>query len=184
MNLRKHQKHIVEKLRMGFRDGHKMQLFELPLGYGKSAIIGEWISRCINIGKSVVVISMTRSDNEYLSSMLKKWEIKHLVVQGDMSVYPYRNIDVILTTSQKWQRLKEEEKPRVDVFILHETDSVLFHMMRRNDFDQHIDVIGINADDEPEYTNRICFIGEHIIPRSSYRSVIQDIRKIHWYDTD
>ena len=83
LQLREHQSSVIEKLRQGFKDGHRCQLLYAPTGFGKTevaiylmkATADNW-KRAAMVLDRIVLIDQT-------SLRLTKYRIDHGVLQAN-----------------------------------------------------------------------------------------------------
>jgi DNA repair protein RadD len=140
--LRPHQEEVVEKLREGFRQGHRCQLLYAPTGFGKTEVamaimkaVAEKYKKCAMVLDRIVLVDQT-------SRRLTKYGIEHGVMQsGHWRYRPFEHIQVC--SAQTLER--REAFPEIDLLIVdecHITRRGVVKFIREN---PQIKVIGLTA---------------------------------------
>jgi superfamily II DNA or RNA helicase len=142
LQLRPHQQEVVEKLREGFKAGHRCQLLYAPTGFGKTEVamaimkaVAEKFKKCAMVLDRIVLVDQT-------SRRLDKYGIQHGVMQaGHWRDKPDEHIQVC--SSQTLEMRKSF--PEIDLLIVdecHVTRKGLVKFIKEN---PHIRVIGLTA---------------------------------------
>jgi DNA repair protein RadD len=142
LELRPHQKEVVQKIDEGFADGHRCQLLYAPTGFGKTevamAIMKELSSK---YKKTAMVLDRIVLVNQ-TSTRLARYGINHGVMQSDH--WRYRPMERIQVCSAQTLE-KRETFPDIDLMIIDEC-----HVQRKSVVDYvknnpSLKVIGLTA---------------------------------------
>lgn len=142
LQLREHQSEVVEKLRDGFREGHRCQLLYAPTGFGKTEVamaimkaVAEKYKKCAMVLDRIVLVNQT-------SSRLTKYGIDHGVMQsGHWRFRPEEHIQVCSAQTLE----KRQAFPDIDLLIIdecHVTRRGVINFIKAN---PQIRVIGLTA---------------------------------------
>ena len=142
LSLREHQQDVVQKLRDGFKAGHKRQLLYAPTGFGKTEVamhlmkaVADKYNRAAMVLDRIVLVDQT-------SQRLAKYGIDHGVMQSQHWRWrPYERLQVC--SAQTLERRKDF--PHFDLIIVDEC-----HISRKatNDWlldNPDINVVGLTA---------------------------------------
>ena len=158
LELREHQSEVIEKLREGFKQGHRSQLLYAPTGFGKTEIAiylmkasATKLNRSAMILDRIVLVDQT-------SGRLDKYNINHGVYQADH--YKFNTTEKIqVCSAQTLERRKEF--PNTDLLIVdecHITRKKISDLIRNN---PKLKVVGLTATPFTKglgelYSNVIC----------------------------
>lgn len=142
LELRPHQQEVVEKLREGFKAGHRCQLLYAPTGFGKTETamaimqaVAAKFKKCAMVMDRIVLVDQT-------SRRLDKYGIEHGVMQaGHWRDRPDEHIQIC--SSQTLEMRKTF--PDIDLLIIdecHVTRKAMTTFIRNN---PNIRVIGLTA---------------------------------------
>lgn len=117
LQLRPHQSEVVEKLRDGFKEGHRCQLLYAPTGFGKTEVamaimkaVAEKFKKCAMVLDRIVLVDQT-------SRRLDKYGIPHGVMQaGHWRDKPEEHIQVCSAQTLE----KRKTFPEIDLLIIDE----------------------------------------------------------------
>ena len=142
LELRPHQEEVVEKLREGFKAGHRCQLLYAPTGFGKTEVamaimkaVAQKYKKCAMVLDRVVLVDQT-------SRRLSRYDIDHGVMQsGHWRFRPYEHIQICSAQTLE----KRQVFPNIDLLIIDEC-----HVTRRSTVkfikeNPQIKVIGLTA---------------------------------------
>ena len=123
LKLRPHQQDVVDKINLGFENGHQCQLLYAPTGFGKTEVamaimkaISENYKRTAMVLDRIVLVDQT-------SLRLTKYGIEHGVMQSQHWRYrPHEKIQIC--SAQTLERRKSF--PDIDLMIIDEC-----HITRR-----------------------------------------------------
>ena len=158
LELRPHQEEVIEKLRDGFRQGHRSQLLYAPTGFGKTEVAialmkatSENYKRAAIVLDRIVLVDQT-------SLRLTKYQINHGVFQSGHWKYDRRE-RLQVCSAQTLER--RDDFPEIDLLIVDEC-----HIARKQTSDfikanPKIKVIGLTATPFTKglgdlYTNVVC----------------------------
>ena len=140
--LREHQEHVIEKLREGFRQGHRSQLLYAPTGFGKTEVAialmkatNEKFNKAAIVLDRVILVDQT-------SDRLDKYNIPHGVLQAQHFKYN-RSHRLQVCSAQTLEKMKNF--PDVDLLIVDEC-----HIARKQTSEfiknnPHVKVVGLTA---------------------------------------
>ena len=140
--LRPHQEEVVEKLREGFRQGHRSQLLYAPTGFGKTEVamaimkaVAEKYKKCAMVLDRIVLVDQT-------SRRLTKYGIEHGVMQsGHWRYRPYEHIQVCSAQTLE----KRQAFPEIDLLIIDECHITRRGVVKFIQDNPQIKVIGLTA---------------------------------------
>lgn len=166
LELREHQLEVVEKLRQGFKDGHRCQLLYAPTGFGKTEVamsimkaVSEKFNRTAMVLDRIVLVEQT-------SLRLGKYGIEHGVMQsGHWRHRPMERIQICSAQTLE----KRQSFPDIDLLIIDEC-----HVQRKKtvEFIQNnpnIKVIGLTA---TPFTKGLGDVYTHVVGASSTGELI------------
>jgi DNA repair protein RadD len=166
LELREHQLEVVEKLRQGFKDGHRCQLLYAPTGFGKTEVamsimkaVSEKFNRTAMVLDRIVLVEQT-------SLRLGKYGIEHGVMQsGHWRHRPMERIQICSAQTLE----KRQSFPDIDLLIIDEC-----HVQRKKtvEFIQNnpnIKVIGLTA---TPFTKGLGEVYTHVVGASSTGELI------------
>jgi len=142
LQLREHQLGVIDKLREGFKQGHRSQLLYAPTGFGKTEVAIWLMQATAEKGKRSAMIMDRIVLVDQTSHRLDKYDIRHGVSQADH--WKYNTSEPIQICSSQTLE-KRKDFPKVDLLIIDEC-----HIARRqiNKYIQdnpHVKVIGLTA---------------------------------------
>jgi len=158
LQLRDHQLDVIEKLRQGFKDGHRSQLLYAPTGYGKTELAiylmkatAEKGKRCAMIMDRIVLVDQT-------SERLDKYGLAHGVYQSQHWKFNTSE-NIQICSAQTLESRKEFLK--MDLLIVdecHITRKQISELILNN---PKLKVIGLTATPFTKglgklYTNVVC----------------------------
>ena len=157
LELRPHQSDVVEKLREGFRAGHRCQLLYAPTGFGKTEVamaimkaVAEKYKRTAMILDRIVLVDQT-------SRRLSRYGIEHGVMQSQH--WRFRPEEPIQICSAQTLE-KREAFPDIDLLIIdecHVTRKGVIDFIKRN---PQIRVLGLTA---TPFTKGLGDIYSHVV---------------------
>jgi len=142
LELRSHQQEVVDKLREGFKEGHRSQLLYAPTGFGKTEVamaimkaVADKFKKCAMVLDRIVLVDQT-------SRRLDKYGIPHGVMQaGHWRDKPEEHIQVCSAQTLELRK----SFPDIDLLIIdecHVTRKGVVKFIKEN---PHIRVIGLTA---------------------------------------
>ena len=142
LELRTHQQEVVDKLREGFKEGHRCQLLYAPTGFGKTEVamaimkaVADKFKKCAMVLDRIVLVDQT-------SRRLDKYGIPHGVMQaGHWRDKPEEHIQVCSAQTLELRK----SFPEIDLLIIdecHVTRKGVVKFIKEN---PHIRVIGLTA---------------------------------------
>lgn len=142
LQLREHQQDVVEKLREGFKAGHRCQLLYAPTGFGKTEVamaimkaVAEKFKKTAMILDRIVLVDQT-------SRRLDRYGIDHGVMQSQHWRYrPEQPIQICSAQTLE----KREQFPDIDLLIIdecHVTRKGVVEFIKNN---PQIRVLGLTA---------------------------------------
>lgn len=142
LELRPHQKEVVEKLRDGFKEGHRCQLLYAPTGFGKTEVamaimkaVAEKYKKCAMVLDRIVLVDQT-------SRRLTKYGIDHGVMQsGHWRYRPDEHIQICSAQTLE----KRKAFPEIDLLIIDECHVTRRGVVKFIKDNPHIRVIGLTA---------------------------------------
>jgi hypothetical protein len=142
LELRPHQSEVVEKLREGFRQGHRCQLLYAPTGFGKTEVamaimkaVAEKYKKCAMVLDRIVLVDQT-------SRRLTKYGIDHGVMQaGHWRLRPDEQIQVCSAQTLE----KRNAFPDIDLVIIDECHVTRRGVVKFIKDNPQIRVIGLTA---------------------------------------
>lgn len=157
LELRPHQQDVVEKLREGFRAGHRCQLLYAPTGFGKTEVamaimkaVAEKFKKTAMILDRIVLVDQT-------SRRLSRYGIEHGVMQSQH--WRFRPEEPIQICSAQTLE-KREAFPDIDLLIIdecHVTRKGVVDFIKKN---PHIRVLGLTA---TPFTKGLGEIYSHVV---------------------
>jgi hypothetical protein len=168
LELREHQKVVVNKIFKGFEDGHKRQLLYAPTGFGKTEVAMHIMKEMSNQYVKTAMILDRIVLVEQTSQRLQKYHISHGVLQsGHWRYRPYERIQIC--SSQTLER--RESFPEMDLLIIDEC-----HIQRRAILDfikenENLKVIGLTA---TPFTNGLGNLYTNVVGASSTSKLIEN----------
>jgi len=140
--LREHQLGVVDKLRQGFKEGHRTQLLYAPTGFGKTEVAiylmkatADKYNRSAMILDRIVLIEQT-------SLRLTKYKLDHGVLQAD---HYKRDITKKIQICSSQTIEKRNKFPEMDLLIVdecHVTRKLISNLIKNN---PKLKVIGLTA---------------------------------------
>lgn len=142
LQLRDHQQEVVEKLREGFKAGHRCQLLYAPTGFGKTEVamaimkaVAEKYKKCAMVLDRIVLVDQT-------SRRLTKYGIEHGVMQaGHWRYRPFEHIQVCSAQTLE----KRQTFPDIDLLIIDECHITRRGVVKFIKDNPQIKVIGLTA---------------------------------------
>lgn len=142
LQLRPHQSEVVEKLREGFKAGHRCQLLYAPTGFGKTEVamaimkaVAEKFKKCAMVLDRIVLVDQT-------SRRLDKYGIPHGVMQaGHWRDKPEEHIQVCSAQTLELRKTF----PEIDLLIIDECHVTRRGVVKFIKENPHIRVIGLTA---------------------------------------
>jgi len=142
LNLREHQRAVVDALRNGFKNGHRAQLLYAPTGFGKTEVAIYLMQAAMQKGTRVAMLLDRIVLVEQTSMRLSKYHLDHGVYQaGHWKYAPDKLLQVC--SAQTLER--REDFPRIEMLIVDEC-----HITRKQTTEYiknnpHVKVIGLTA---------------------------------------
>lgn len=116
LKLREHQLEVVEKLRLGFKNGHQCQLLYAPTGFGKTETAMSIMQQVSQKFKKTAMVMDRIILVDQTSERLDKYRIEHGVMQsGHWRHRPHERIQICSI-----QTLERREFPDIDLLIIDE----------------------------------------------------------------
>jgi DNA repair protein RadD len=166
LELREHQLEVVEKLRQGFKDGHRCQLLYAPTGFGKTEVamsimkaVSDKFNRTAMVLDRIVLVEQT-------SLRMGKYGIEHGVMQsGHWRHRPMERIQICSAQTLE----KRQSFPDIDLLIIDEC-----HVQRKKTIEfiqnnPNIKVIGLTA---TPFTKGLGDVYTHVVGASSTGELI------------
>ena len=123
LKLREHQLGVIDKLREGFKQGHRSQLLYAPTGFGKTEVAISLMKAASDKGKRSAMIMDRIVLVDQTSQRLDKYDIPHGVYQSDH--WKYNTTEPIqICSAQTLER--RQDFPKIDLLIVDEC-----HIARR-----------------------------------------------------
>ena len=164
--LREHQEGVVEKLRQGFRDGHRCQLLYAPTGFGKTEVaIYLMKATADNYHKAAMILDRIVLIDQ-TSKRLDKYSIAHGVLQAQHKRQD-KTRRIQICSSQTIER--RNNFPDIDLLIVdecHITRSEITKIIKNND---KIKVIGLTA---TPFTKELGSIYSNVVCASTTESLV------------
>ena len=168
LQLRAHQQEVVDKLRDGFRSGHRCQLLYAPTGFGKTEVamsimagVAKGYKKAAMVLDRIVLVDQT-------SLRLSKYGIDHgVMMSGHWRYRPYENIQVC--SAQTLER--RQDKLDIDLLMIDEC-----HVQRASTTaliknNPQIKVIGLTA---TPFTKGLGDVYTHVVGAKPTGELIQD----------
>jgi len=134
LQLRPHQQEVVDKLALGFTNGHRCQLLYAPTGFGKTEVAMAIMKAASSAYKKTAMVLDRIVLVNQTSTRLARYQINHGVMQGDH--WRYRPMERIQICSAQTLE-KRGNFPKPDLLIIDEC-----HVQRK----QVIDYVKANPD--------------------------------------
>lgn len=142
LSLRPHQSEVVEKLRDGFRNGHRCQLLYAPTGFGKTEVamsimheVSKGFKKAAMVLDRIVLVDQT-------SLRLSKYNINHgVMMSGHWRYRPHERIQVC--SAQTLERRNAEMD--IDLLIIDECHVQRASTIKLIKDNPKIKVIGLTA---------------------------------------
>jgi len=158
LELREHQKGVIDLLRQGFKEGHRAQLLYAPTGFGKTEVAISLMNATKKKDKRSAMILDRIVLVDQTSQRLEKYDIEHGVYQADH--WKYNTSERIqVCSSQTLER--RQDFPHIDLLIVDEC-----HIARKQITDliknnPKMKVVGLTATPFTKglgniYTNVVC----------------------------
>jgi superfamily II DNA or RNA helicase len=157
LELRPHQTEVVEKLREGFRAGHRCQLLYAPTGFGKTEVAMAIMKAVADKYKRTAMILDRIALVDQTSRRLSRYGIEHGVMQSQH--WRYRPDEPIQICSAQTLE-KREAFPDIDLLIIdecHVTRKGVVDFIKRN---PQIRVLGLTA---TPFTKGLGDIYSHVV---------------------
>lgn len=117
LHLRDHQMEVIERLREGFREGHRSQLLYAPTGFGKTEVAIYLMKAALEKGSKAAIVLDRLVLVDQTSNRLARYGIDHGVYQsGHWRFNRMENLQVC--SAQTLER--REEMPKFDLLIVDE----------------------------------------------------------------
>jgi superfamily II DNA or RNA helicase len=168
LQLRPHQSEVVEKLRDGFKEGHRCQLLYAPTGFGKTEVamaimkaVAEKFKKCAMVLDRIVLVDQT-------SRRLDKYGIPHGVMQaGHWRDKPEEHIQVCSAQTLE----KRKTFPEIDLLIIDECHITRRGVVKFIKDNPHIRVIGLTA---TPFTKGLGDIYTHVVGATPTGELIEN----------
>lgn len=168
LQLRPHQSEVVEKLRDGFKEGHRCQLLYAPTGFGKTEVamaimkaVAEKFKKCAMVLDRIVLVDQT-------SRRLDKYGIPHGVMQaGHWRDKPEEHIQVCSAQTLE----KRKTFPEIDLLIIDECHITRRGVVKFIQDNPHIRVIGLTA---TPFTKGLGDIYTHVVGATPTGELIEN----------
>ena len=168
LELREHQKAVIEKLREGFKQGHRSQLLYAPTGFGKTEIAIALMQATSDKGNRSAMILDRIVLVDQTSGRLEKYEIDHGVYQSNHWKFnPYHKIQVC--SAQTLER--RDEFPDIDLLIVdecHIARKQISDLIKKHD---KLKVIGLTA---TPFTKGLGELYSNVVCGSTTESLVND----------
>jgi len=166
--LREHQEHVIEKLREGFRDGHRSQLLYAPTGFGKTEVAIALMKATHDKYKKAAIVLDRIILVDQTSDRLDKYNIPHGVLQAKH--YKHNRTHRLQVCSAQTLE-KMQDFPQMDLLIVDEC-----HIARKQTSDfirnnPHIRVIGLTA---TPFTKGLASLYTNVVCGSTTESLVND----------
>ena len=117
LELREHQKGVIDLLRQGFKEGHRAQLLYAPTGFGKTEVAISLMNATKKKDKRSAMILDRIVLVDQTSQRLEKYDIEHGVYQADH--WKYNTSELIqICSSQTLER--RQDFPKTQLLIIDE----------------------------------------------------------------
>lgn len=166
LELRPHQREVVDKIKLGFENGHQCQLLYAPTGFGKTETAMYIMREIANDYKKAAMVMDRIVLVEQTSLRLGKYGIDHGVMQsGHWRQKPHERIQICSAQTLE----KRQAYPDIELLIIDEC-----HVQRKKTVEfikenPHIKVIGLTA---TPFTKGLGNVYTHIVGASSTGELI------------
>ena len=142
LSLRPHQQEVVDKIDVGFTDGHRCQLLYAPTGFGKTEVamaimreVARKYKRTAMMLDRIVLVNQT-------SARLSSYGIDHGVMQADHWRYrPHERIQIVSAQTLE----KRSKKLDIDLLIIDECHVQRASIVKLIKENPELKVIGLTA---------------------------------------
>jgi superfamily II DNA or RNA helicase len=168
LQLRPHQQEVVDKLALGFTNGHRCQLLYAPTGFGKTEVAMAIMKAASSAYKKTAMVLDRIVLVNQTSTRLARYQINHGVMQGDH--WRYRPMERIQICSAQTLE-KRGNFPKPDLLIIDEC-----HVQRKQVIDYikdnpDMNVIGLTA---TPFTKGLGDVYTHVVGAKATGEMIQD----------
>jgi len=167
LQLRPHQQEVVDKLALGFTNGHRCQLLYAPTGFGKTEVAMAIMKAASSAYKKTAMVLDRIVLVNQTSTRLARYQINHGVMQGDH--WRYRPMERIQICSAQTLE-KRGNFPKPDLLIIDEC-----HVQRKQVIDYVKDnpdmqVIGLTA---TPFTKGLGDVYTHVVGAKATGAMIE-----------
>ena len=167
LQLRPHQQEVVDKLALGFTNGHRCQLLYAPTGFGKTEVAMAIMKAASSAYKKTAMVLDRIVLVNQTSTRLARYQINHGVMQGDH--WRYRPMERIQICSAQTLE-KRGNFPKPDLLIIDEC-----HVQRKQVIDYVRDnpdmqVIGLTA---TPFTKGLGDVYTHVVGAKATGAMIE-----------
>ena len=158
LELREHQKGVIDLLRQGFKEGHRAQLLYAPTGFGKTEVAISLMNATKQKDKRSAMILDRIVLVDQTSQRLEKYDIEHGVYQADH--WKYNTSELIqICSSQTLER--RQDFPKTQLLIIDECHITRKDITKLIQSNPRLRVIGLTATPFTKglgtiYTNVVC----------------------------
>ena len=168
LSLRPHQQEVVEKLRDGFKSGHRCQLLYAPTGFGKTEVamsimaeVAKGYKKAAMVLDRIVLVDQT-------SLRLSKYDIPHgVMMSGHWRYRPYENIQVC--SAQTLERRQNDMD--IDLLMIDECHVQRASTTKWIKDNPTIKVIGLTA---TPFTKGLGDVYTHVVGAKPTGELIED----------
>jgi len=168
LSLRPHQQEVVEKLRDGFKAGHRCQLLYAATGFGKTEVAMSIMSEVAKGYKKAAMVLDRIVLVDQTSTRLSKYNIPHgVMMSGHWRYRPYENIQIC--SAQTLERRKNDMN--IDLLMIDECHVQRASTTKWIKDNPTIKVIGLTA---TPFTKGLGDVYTHVVGAKPTGELIQD----------
>jgi superfamily II DNA or RNA helicase len=168
LSLRPHQQEVVDKLRDGFKAGHRCQLLYAPTGFGKTEVAMSIMAEVAKGSKKAAMVLDRIVLVDQTSTRLSKYDIPHgVMMSGHWRYRPYENIQVC--SAQTLERRKNDMN--IDLLMIDECHVQRASTTKWIKDNPTIKVIGLTA---TPFTKGLGDVYTHVVGAKPTGELIED----------
>lgn len=168
LQLRPHQQEVVDKLALGFTNGHRCQLLYAPTGFGKTEVAMAIMKAASSAYKKTAMVLDRIVLVNQTSTRLARYQINHGVMQGDH--WRYRPMERIQICSAQTLE-KRGNFPKPDLLIIDECHVQRKQVIEYIEANPDMQVIGLTA---TPFTKGLGDVYTHVVGAKATGAMIED----------